>query len=338
VTACFSTIKRAVLILENGSRSAVKKKEYEHMAGIILQQAIIMLILNVVGMIAYYTGIVSREGGKQLSNVVLEIVTPVIIVHAYLEEEYDSRLVVNLLLTFVLAAASYVIAILISMLCFREKSAGKLAPIERFSATYSNCGFMGIPLASALFGAEGVFYVTAFLTIFFLFSWTHGVMQLTQTKDFKKALKVLRSPTVIGIAIGLILYFVQLPMPGLLMDTMGYISDLNTPLAMIASGVSVAQANLLGALCTKRIYWVSFVKLLVIPLAVMAMCLCLPFVSMEVRTVVLLLTAAPAAAMCTLQCQVHGLNDIYASQIFAATTILSMATMPLLIQIFSMLT
>ena len=94
------------------------------MAGIILQQAIIMLILNVVGMIAYYTGIVSREGGKQLSNVVLEIVTPVIIVHAYLEEEYDSRLVVNLLLTFVLAAASYVIAILISMLCFREKSAG----------------------------------------------------------------------------------------------------------------------------------------------------------------------------------------------------------------------
>ena len=147
-----------------------QKKEYEHMAGIILQQAIIMLILNVVGMIAYYTGIVSREGGKQLSNVVLEIVTPVIIVHAYLEEEYDSRLVVNLLLTFVLAAASYVIAILISMLCFREKSAGKLAPIERFSATYSNCGFMGIPLASALFGAEGVFYVTAFLTIFFLFS------------------------------------------------------------------------------------------------------------------------------------------------------------------------
>lgn len=308
------------------------------MAGIILQQAIIMLILNVVGMIAYYTGIVSREGGKQLSNVVLEIVTPVIIVHAYLEEEYDSRLVVNLLLTFVLAAASYVIAILISMLCFREKSAGKLAPIERFSATYSNCGFMGIPLASALFGAEGVFYVTAFLTIFFLFSWTHGVMQLTQTKDFKKALKVLRSPTVIGIAIGLILYFVQLPIPGLLMDTMGYISDLNTPLAMIASGVSVAQANLLGALRTKRIYWVSFVKLLVIPLAVMAMCLCLPFVSMEVRTVVLLLTAAPAAAMCTLQCQVHGLNDIYASQIFAATTILSMATMPLLIQTFSMLT
>ncbi len=74
----------------------------------------------------------------------------------------------NLLLTFVLAAASYVIAILISMLCFREKSAGKLAPIERFSATYSNCGFMGIPLASALFGAEGVFYVTAFLTIFLL--------------------------------------------------------------------------------------------------------------------------------------------------------------------------
>lgn len=308
------------------------------MAGIILQQAVIMLILILVGMLAYYTGIVSREGGKQLSNVVLEIVTPVIIVHAYLEEEYDPQLVVNLLLTFVLAIVSYVIAILLSMLLFRGKQAKKLVPIERFSATYSNCGFMGIPLANALFGAEGVFYVTAFLTIFFLFSWTHGIMQLTQTRDLKKMLKIFRSPTIIGIAIGLILYFVQLPIPRLLMDTMGYISDLNTPLAMMASGVSVAQANLLGALRTVRIYWVSFVKLLVIPLAVMGMCLCLPFISVEVRTVILLLTAAPSAAMCTLQCQVHGLNDIYASQIFAATTIFSMATMPLIIQIFSMLT
>jgi predicted permease len=56
-----------------------------------------------------------------------------------------------------------------------------------------------------------------------------------------------------------------------------------------------------------------------------------------VRTVVILLTAAPSAAMCTLQCQAHGLNDIYASQIFAATTILSMATMPLMIKIFTLL-
>lgn len=314
------------------------------MAGIILQQAMIMLILIVVGMLAYHTGIVSREGGKQLSNVVLEIVTPVIIVHAYLEEEYDPQLVQNLLLTFLLAIASYILAIVISMLLFRGKHSEKLAPIERFSAIYSNCGFMGIPLANALFGSEGVFYVTAFLTIFFLFSWTHGIMQLTQTKDFKKMLKIFRSPTIIGIAIGLILYFVQIPVSGVwvpisgvLMDTMGYISDLNTPLAMIASGISVAQTNLLGALRTVRIYWVSFVKLLVIPLVVMGMCLCLPFVSIEVRTVVLLLTAAPSAAMCTLQCQANGLNDIYASQIFAATTIFSMATMPLIIQIFSIL-
>jgi predicted permease len=69
----------------------------------------------------------------------------------------------------------------------------------------------------------------------------------------------------------------------------------------------------------------------------MGICLCLPFISVEVRTVVILLTAAPSAAMCTLQCQAHGLNDIYASQIFAATTILSMATMPLMIKIFTLL-
>lgn len=305
------------------------------MAGIILQQAVIMLLLNLVGMLVYSRNIITRDGGKQLSALVLQIVNPVIVVHAYLDVDYDIHLVVNLLWTFGLATVAYLATIGIAMLLLRKKDSN-LIPIERFSAVYSNCGFMGIPLANALYGSEGVFYVTAFLTIFFLFSWTHGIMQLTQTKDWRSVGKVLCSPTIIGIAIGLILFFVQIPVPKLLMETMDYIAALNTPLAMIASGVSVAQANLLGALRTLRIYWVSAVKLLLIPLVVMVLCICTPFIAVEVRTVVLLLMAAPSAAMCTLQCQAHGLNDIYASQIFAATTILSMGTMPLIIKLFSL--
>jgi hypothetical protein len=304
------------------------------MVGIIANQALIMLLLNLVGVLAYRLKIITREGGRQLSALVLEIVTPVLVVHSYLEVDYDMQLVINLLWTFALAAASYVLFIVGAMLCLRQK-AGRETAIERFSAIYSNCGFMGIPLASALYGAEGVLYVTAFLTIFFFFSWTHGIMLLTGKRDLKALLKVMRSPTVIGIAIGLILYFTQIQLPAVLTDTMGYISNLNTPLAMIASGISVAQANLLEALKNLRVYWVSALKLLILPLLTMGLCLCCPFVAEEVRIVVVLLAAAPSAAMCTLQCQKLGLKDGYASQIFAMTTIFSMGTMPLLVKIFS---
>lgn len=135
------------------------------MAGIILKQAVLMLLLNLVGMIAYRTKIVDAKGGRQFSAFVLEIVTPVLVVTAYADVEYQPELVKNLLWTFVLAAAAYGIVILLAQLLIRKKD-GRETAIERFSVVYSNCGFMGIPLASALLGTEGVFYCTAFLTVF----------------------------------------------------------------------------------------------------------------------------------------------------------------------------
>lgn len=306
------------------------------MAWIILKQAAIMLLLNLVGIIAYRTKIVDKNGGRQFSSFVLEIVTPVLVVNAYSEVEYEFRLVVNMLWTFLIAAISYVVAITAAYLLIRRK-AGRETEIERFSVIYSNCGFMGIPLASALLGNEGVFYATAFLTIFFCFAWTHGIMLLTGQHDRRALLKKFCSPTMIGIAIGLVLFFCRIQLPGILQTTFDYVAGLNTPMAMVASGISVAQSNLLQAVRTPRVYYVSAVKLLGIPLLLTLLFLPLSFIPMEVRTVVLVLMAAPSAAMCTLQCQKHSMNDVYASDIFAMTTILSMAAMPAVVKLFTTL-
>ena len=186
-----------------------------NMAQIIANQALIMLLLNLVGILVYKLKIVTRDGGRQLSALVLEIVTPVLVVHAYMDVEFSKQMAVNLLWTFGLAAVSYILTILGSMILLRKKD-GRETAIERFSSIYSNCVFMGIPLASALFGSEGVLYVTAFLTVFFFLSWTHGIMTLTGKRDMKALLKVMRAPTVIGIGIGLVLYFTQLKLPSVI--------------------------------------------------------------------------------------------------------------------------
>ena len=186
-----------------------------------------MLLLNVVGIIAYRTKVVDKNGGRQFSNFVLEIVTPVLVVNAYADVEYESRLVVNMLWTFLLAAAAYGIFIAAVHLLIRPKP-GRETEIERFSAIYSNCGFMGIPLASAILGNEGVFYTTAFLSVFFCFAWTHGIMLLTGQHDRKALLKKLCSPTMIGIVIGLLLFFFRIPLPDLLEKTFGYVASMNT--------------------------------------------------------------------------------------------------------------
>ena len=148
-----------------------------------------------------------------------------------------------MLWTFLLAAAAYGIFIAAVHLLIRPKP-GRETEIERFSAIYSNCGFMGIPLASAILGNEGVFYTTAFLSVFFCFAWTHGIMLLTGQHDRKALLKKLCSPTMIGIVIGLLLFFFRIPLPDLLGKTFGYVASMNTPMAMVASGISVAQVSM----------------------------------------------------------------------------------------------
>lgn len=121
----------------------------------ILKQTIIMLILITVGILCSKTKIISKESNKDLSKFVLQVVNPVMIFMSY-QTDYKPELVKNLLLTFVLSLGAYAVTILLVYLLIPSKK-GREIEVERFSAIYSNCGFMGIPLVNALFGMEGVF-------------------------------------------------------------------------------------------------------------------------------------------------------------------------------------
>ena len=89
------------------------------MAGIIMRQAIMMLLLNVVGMVAYYTKIINAEGGRQLSKLVLQIVNPVLVVMAYIEVECSAKMIRNLFWTFGLAIVVYILSIALVTLLIR---------------------------------------------------------------------------------------------------------------------------------------------------------------------------------------------------------------------------
>ncbi len=301
------------------------------MSQVILQQAFIMLILILVGAGCFRFGLLSKETVSEISRLVLTVVNPIVILLAY-QRELRAELAVNLGWTFLLSILSYAIVMLISYLAIRSKE-GRETAIERFSCIYSNCGFMGIPLVQAMFGLEGVFYLTAFVTIFNLLAWTHGVMQISGQHSMKSILKVLRSPAIIAIAAGMVLFFAQITIPSLLAETLGMIGELNTPLAMFVAGATIAQTNLPAIFRKPRVFYICTLKLLIIPFAVILLFLCLPFDSMMEMTV-LAATAAPSAAMCTMQCLNFKKNAAYASELFGMSTLLSILTMPLVMMLY----
>lgn len=301
----------------------------------ILKQTIIMLILITVGIVCSKTKIISKESNKDLSKFVLQVVNPVMIFMSY-QTDYKPELVKNLLLTFVLSLGAYAVTILLAYLLIPSKK-GRETELERFSAIYSNCGFMGIPLVNALFGMEGVFYLTAFITVFNLIVWTHGIILISGEKSMKNIVKVLYSPTIIAIVLGIITFFLQIRLHEVPAKALEFISQLNTPMAMIVSGVTMAETNVLKLLKKGGIYYICFLRLLLIP-AILAALLSPLGISEKVRLTVIVAASAPPAAMCTLQCIRYGRNSVYSSEIFTAGTILSVLTLPLVVEFTELLT
>ena len=297
---------------------------------LIFEQLVKMFFILLLAFLCYRIGLVNQEGNKSISNLLLMIVNPVLIITVY-QTEYDPGLVQGLLLSFLAAALTHVLGIVVSTVFIRSGSGADYS-IERFSAMYSNCGFIGIPLIGSVLGDTGVFYLSAYMTMFNLFTWTHGVILMEKKCSLKNLVHGVLSPMFIATLAAIALFFLRIEIPSVLLDSMDYIADMNTPLAMMVAGFSVAQADILKMCRNLRLYYVSTVKLVLFPLCTIPLLLVLRL-PQEVSMTILIAAACPTATTGTMMAIRYRQNYTYASEIFALSTVLSVATMPVVVLI-----
>jgi len=283
-----------------------------------------MFIILLIGFGCSMKGLITKEGNKQLSAVALHIVNPLLIFMSY-QSDYSSKLLRGLLWSFLLSGLSFALIIGLSTLLIKKKRPEH--DLERFSAVYSNCGFIGIPLIRGIYGDEGVLYLTAYITLFNILIWTHGLMTMKGSKDMKSFLNSLKAPSVVAVFIGLIFYLLQIRLPDFLRKSLQYVSDMNTPLAMLIAGSAAAQTNVVKALKNSGLYIVAALKLVALPLAAMALLHFIPAPHM-VQMVVLIASACPVATTGTMFAIQYDKNPERCSEFFAVTTLLSGLTLP----------
>lgn len=301
----------------------------------VFNQILIMLFIMIVGSICYKIKLINKEMNKYLSDLVLMLVNPLVIFLSY-QREFEDTLLQGLLISLLLATITHVLAIIIAKLIIRKKDKPEDGVLERFAVIYSNCGFIGIPLVNGIFGSEGVFYITAYMTIFNLFVWTHGVISVSGKKDRRTIVQAFVSPSVIATISGFLLFVLRIQLPETLVEAMSYIGNMNTPLAMMVAGVTIAQANLVKLLGKLRIYYISFLKLIFIPV-VMLLIFSLFDLSREVLLTSVLAAACPTGATINLFSIRYKKNYLYASEMFAVTTVLSVITIPLVMIVAELL-
>ena len=296
---------------------------------VILNQVILMLILVVAGFISFKTHIITGEGNKHLSNLLILLVNPVVIFVSY-QRDFSPELLAGLGQAFLLSLLGFGIAMAVAYLCLRRSGKYDVA-VERFSVIYSNCGFMGIPLVMAMLGTEGVFYLTAVMTAFNLIVWTHGLFLFTGTGQFsiKGLLRALCSPAILAVPVGLLCFLLQWRVPQVLYDALEYVSNMNTPLAMLIIGSYVAKVDLHSFVSDFAVYKMAALRLLVAP-ALFVGCLLFIRPSQELFVTSVIQAACPVAANTVLFSVQYKRDSALASKTVAVSTVLSIISIPLM--------
>ena len=300
---------------------------------IILGQVLKMCLIMAIGFFISRIGLITHEGNAGLSNLLLLVVNPLLLFQSFMIE-YTPRRMRDFLISALLAVVVHAISIGVATVVARKKG-NPNAAIERICVVFSNCGFMGIPLIHAALGSEGVLYLTPYIVVFTVFLWTYGLAQMTGRSSLPQIMKSLVNPAIISIIIGLAFFVTGLRLPVFMNDGLGMLADMNTPLAMLIAGISLAESDLGKALRNKRLYLVCVVKLLVIPLLMMVIFMFLP-INRDIRYVNLIAAACPVATSGTLFALRYGGDYRYSAEIFAVGTLASMVTIPAIVFLMEM--
>ncbi len=201
--------------------------------------------------------------------------------------------------------------------------------VFQFMLVFPNSMFMGIPVALAVLGQTSLFYVILFNVPFYFLVFTLGVWLLARGRPGKIDLKVLLSPGLVAAIVGLALFLFQYTLPSPVQSGLDLIGSATTPLAMIVVGAMLATLPLHRLAGDWRIYLTTALRLVIFPVA--AFLILSPFVSDHLLFgVAVLMIAMPVAANSVLLSEEYGVDATLASQGVFISTVLCLATIPLL--------
>lgn len=301
------------------------------MAQIILRQTVTMGLYMLMGFVLFRTGKLTREGSRCIASMLLWLILPVVIIRSFLKP-FSMENLGALGMSFLLGGVAHVVSTVIAYVCFRRY------PVDCFSSAFSNVGFMGVPLVTAIFGAESPLYLCGLIVFVNFFQWTWGASLLQKEKKPVQLRGLLLNPMLLAPAIGFLLFVLRLGdrLPTVVTGALGGVAALNGPLAMMVLGVYLAQTKLRTLVTTPRLYATCTIRLLLIPLATLLVLALVP-VSTDIRMIVLLGAAAPVGSNVAVYAQLYDNDYPYACQTVALSTVFSILTMPLVMQLANML-
>lgn len=303
---------------------------------LVLQQMMVLFLIMLAGFFAAYKKVLDEDACKKVSWIVVNIANPAMILSSVSGEgriqpkEVAATGIISVGMFLCLIALA---AVFPRILHVAREQYG----VYRVMTVFSNIGFMGFPILSALYGKTSLLYAAMFVLNYNILIYTYGVMCLDPKGQRGKgdggntvlaSLKHIGNVGVLASFGALALYFGGVPLPSICAQVFDLLADMTAPLSMMVIGASFGQMPLREMAADLRLLAFSGVKLLLIPIA--GMWLLSRFVGNPVLLgTCMVMLATPVGSMTAMLAQQYDCDSELASRGVALTTLLSVATLPL---------
>lgn len=325
----------------------------------------VLFVMMIPGILLKKCKMVGDGFGKGISNLVLYMAQPALIICAYLDCSLRfEEIWKNVLWVFLFSILAHLIFAVAAFLFFEKVPRGRQKML-RFATIFSNAAFMGIPLIQSICGSVAAIYASVYNITFNLFLWTLGVYLCTRegkvdhdgdgdtdhvdeliglhktAKREVSLLKVLIHPVTLASILGMLCLIVGWSRHtlsiGFLWDCLNMLKGLVAPLSMVVIGLRMADIVWKGTLKDAPMYLFLALRHLILPLIVLAILKVVGLFGIAIPQVVedvtMIMVATPAASSATMFAEKYDCDAAYTSRLVVISTVLCIVTMPLVIEL-----
>ena len=298
----------------------------------VINQMIVLFFMLAIGYICGKTKVFSRESNLTLSRAVIYIANPALIINTVTSGQITGSKSYTLVIIGFSALFYIVVPILAKVFTFVIPFTRKKRKTYEALYCFSNCGFMGIPVINALYGAEAIFYVAIFMIPFNVLVYTYGVLLLSGNEDGAKVkidVKKILNPVVLASIVALAIYFLNIKTPYVVNETVSLVGAMTTPLALITIGSNLSYVPIKDVFFDFRMYLFAVFRLLLFPIVVWFI---FQFFIQDAMllNVMVAVAAMPVAANVTLISNEYGGDSVTIAKATFMTTLLSLGSIPIL--------
>lgn len=310
----------------------------------VINQILVLFLIMFLGYFLNKIHIIDNHTNKKLSSLVVNVTSPALIISVMSSSmQKDTTSILGILGIVGLAVGVYSFLFIISFIVpLLMKIPRKDLGVYQFMILFSNVGFMGYPVMEAIYekgtqqATTAIIYTSIFNLPFYFLIYTLGVLLISQHggRNPKIEAKQFVNAGVIAVIIGLFFFISKSGLPMFLSETLKIIGGMTTPVSMIVIGASLANIAVKDVFGHYKIYILSIFKLIVVPLSIWL--ILRNIISDPILLgVCVVIPGMPIAANTVMLSNEYNGNEEVASKGVFLSTLLSIISIPILVNILS---